>query len=77
MPQLEGANMLTALVGKRTYIVSIVFGICAVLLQLDQDAVINLAPVVEMVINLIMIIMIPLVPVFLRVAVEKMRTNRY
>lgn len=67
--------MLSILVGYRTYIVSAIAGICAILLQLDADTAINLAPAMEMFLTLIMYLMLPLVPVFMRKAIEKMQND--
>ncbi len=69
--------MLTALIGYRTYIMSAIFGVAALILQADAEALIHLAPMLKMIVTMVMTISAPLAFAFMRVAVEKMRKGSY
>ena len=56
--------------GKRTITLSIFAGILAVLLQADSQGVFVLAPMLKLVISLLMTIVLPMIPVYLRKALQ-------
>lgn len=69
--------MLTALIGNRTYILSILALVLALILQADTQGILVLVPMLKMTFAMVLTIIVPLIPVFMRVAVEKMRKSSY
>ena len=63
-------KLLVGVVGYRTYIVSALCGIFAILIQADSQGAINLAPLVKLMFEFGLTIMLPLVPIFLRKGIE-------
>ncbi len=61
--------------GQRTYILSALGLILAMLLQADAQDAINLAPMVKAVISLALTVVIPLVPVYIRKAIANVRND--
>lgn len=59
-------GLLSSLVGYRTYIVSALCGILAILIQADTQNVINLSPLIKLFFEFGLVIMLPFIPVFLR-----------
>jgi len=56
--------------GKRTYILSILAMIMAVLLQADSHGIFTLAPMLRLMIMMILTIIVPMLPIYLRKAID-------
>lgn len=56
--------------GNRTYILSVIALIMAVLLQADTQGIFVLAPMLRLIIVMILTIVVPMLPVFIRKAIE-------
>ena len=52
--------------GKRTFTLSIVAGILAVLIQADTQDIISLSPMIRLMFNMGLAIALPLIPIYLR-----------
>jgi len=52
--------------GKRTYTLSILAGILAVLIQADTQGVIALSPMIRLMFNMGLALVLPLIPIYLR-----------
>jgi len=63
-------KLLSMLTGYRTYIISALCGIVAILLQADSQGILHLAPLVELTMNFLLVIMLPFIPIFLRKGIE-------
>lgn len=61
--------------GQRTYILSAVGLMLAMLLQADAQDAINLAPMLKSAIALALTLVIPLVPVYIRKAIAKVQND--
>lgn len=57
--------------GRRTYILSMVVLVLALLLQADSQGLFTLAPILKLVVTMVLTITVPLVPVFIRKALPK------
>lgn len=57
--------------GNRTYTASIVALLCALLLQANAEGIITLAPMLKLSIAMLLSIVAPLVPIFIRKALPK------
>ncbi len=55
--------------GNRTYILSGVALLCAVLLQAHTQGILELAPIIKLIVTLTLTIVAPLVPVYIRKAI--------
>ena len=62
--------MIGFLTGYRTYIVSALCGVLAILIQADAQGVFVLAPLVKLTFNFLLVIMLPFIPIFLRKGIE-------
>jgi len=63
-------KLLVGVVGYRTYIVSALCGILAILIQADAQGIIVLAPLVKLTFEFGLVIALPFIPVFLRKGIE-------
>jgi hypothetical protein len=52
--------------GKRTFTLSIVAGILAVLIQADTQGVLTLSPMIRLMFNMGLALVIPMIPIYLR-----------
>ena len=59
--------------GTRTYIISIIAMVCAMLLQAHTQGVITLNPMIKLTISFGLTILLPLIPVFLRKAIANLK----
>lgn len=57
--------------GNRTYTLSAVVLLCAILLQANAEEIIHLAPILKLIVTMILTLTAPLVPVFIRKALPK------
>lgn len=57
--------------GNRTYTLSAVVLLCAILLQANAEEIIHLAPILRLIVTMILTLTAPLVPVFIRKALPK------
>lgn len=64
------------LVGYRTYIVSALCGIMAIMIQADVQGVLNLAPMVKLCMEFGLVVLLPFVPIFLRRGIEDMLNKK-
>ena len=69
-------NMLTALIGYRTYIATVIFMVCALLLQAHAMEAFILAPFVKVVVTMVGTLAATSVPLWIRKAIEGMK-NKY
>jgi len=63
-------KLLNMLIGYRTYIVSIAAGILAILIQADSQGAITLAPLMRLAADFLLVILLPMIPIFLRKGIE-------
>ena len=55
--------------GSRTYTLSVVALICALLIQADSQGIFELAPILRLALVMILTIIVPMLPVFIRKAI--------
>lgn len=55
--------------GSRTYTLSVVALICALLIQADSQGIFELAPMLRLVLTMALTIIAPMLPVFIRKAI--------
>jgi len=58
--------MLSFLIGNRTYVVSILAGILAILIQADSQGMVHLAPLIRLMFDFGLVLLLPMIPIFLR-----------
>ena len=56
--------------GRRTYTMSIAALIMALLLQADAQEIFNLAPMLKLMLTMLLTIIVPLVPIYIRKAIK-------
>ena len=56
--------------GHRTYTLSVVALVCALLIQADSQGIFDLAPMLRLILTMVLTIIVPLLPVFIRKAIE-------
>jgi len=61
--------------GKRTFTLSILAGILAVLLQGDSQGFIDLAPMIKLIFELGLTLLLPMIPIYLRKGIENARNK--
>jgi hypothetical protein len=59
--------------GNRTYILSGLALLCALVLQADSQGVLHIAPLLKITLTFALTVILPLVPVFIRKAIAEMR----
>lgn len=59
--------------GTRTYILSILAMVCAVLLQAHTQGMITLNPMIKISLTFGLTIVVPMIPLFLRKAIDSMK----
>jgi len=62
--------------GTRTYILSAVALLCAVLLQAHTQGIMELAPMMKLILTLTLTIVAPLVPVYIRKAIAALEAGK-
>ena len=55
--------------GHRTYVLSVVALVCALLIQADSQGIFELAPMLRLILTMILTIIVPMIPVFIRKAI--------
>ena len=61
--------------GSRTYILSGLALLCALVLQAESQGVLHLAPLLKTTLTFALTLILPLVPVFIRKAIAQMRAG--
>ena len=61
--------------GNRTYILSGLALLCALILQAEGQGVLELAPLLKITLTFTLTVILPLVPVFIRKAIAQMRSG--
>ena len=61
--------------GKRTYTLSAIALMCALLLQGDAQAVFTLAPMFKITASFVLTLTLPLIPVYSRKAIERLKAG--
>ena len=61
--------------GSRTYILSGLALLCALILQAESQGVLELAPLLKITLTFALTVILPLVPVFIRKAIAQMRSE--
>lgn len=56
--------------GKRTYTLSAIAGLIAVLLQADAQGLFSLAPILKIGLNLGLSLVLPLIPIYMRKGIQ-------
>lgn len=56
--------------GKRTITLSVLAAVVAVLLQADSQGIIALFPMLKLSLNLILAVLLPMIPIYLRKGIE-------
>ena len=62
--------------GTRTYILSAVALLCALLLQAHAQRILELAPIIKLIVTMILTIVAPLVPVYIRKAIAALEDGK-
>lgn len=62
--------------GTRTYILSGVALLCALLLQAHAQGILDLAPMIKLVVTMTLTIIAPLVPVYMRKAIAALEAGK-
>ena len=60
-------KLLTA--GHRTYTLSVVALVCALLIQADSQGIFELAPMLRLILTMVLTIIVPMLPIFIRKAI--------
>ena len=62
--------------GNRTYTLSVVVLVIALLLQADAQEVITLAPMLKMTLTMVLTLVVPLVPIYIRKAIATVQKQK-
>ena len=62
--------------GYGTYGLSVLACVLALLLQADSQEIVSLAPMLKLIFTFTLTLMLPLIPVFLRRAIESINTKK-